>query len=113
MSKALSATCSNGEVTCEGVVIEDAEILSEGVGESEGVLLLEEGKQTYIAKTSPDLKTTLEKVIAALNHVVTGLNAAGAALDGLSGGAGTPVTAAATQVTTVVTEITTLKEGLK
>jgi hypothetical protein len=113
MTKALPATCLAGVVTCEGVPVTTAEILSEGEGQSEGVLLTEGPDQFYLTSSASDLKLTIEKTIAALNHVVTGLTAAGGALDGLSGGAGTPVTAAASMITPIVTELTLLKETLK
>lgn len=113
MTRVVQASCSGGEVTAEGVKVETAVILSEGEGESQGALVMDREKQFYIPNTTPDLNTTLEKLIAALNHVVTGLNAAGSALDGISGGAGVPVTAAATQITPIVTELETLKGALK
>lgn len=75
MSKVLPATCEDSVVTCEGVPIPSARILSEGIGESEGVLVLEEDRADYIAKTSPDLKATIEKLIAALGNASAALSA--------------------------------------
>lgn len=92
MSKALLATCEDGEVFCEGKLIEDCEIFSEGVGVSQGLLILDEDKRYYVAKTSPDLKLTLEKVIVALDNAADALNALDTAafLVGVTGGAMTP-----------------------
>lgn len=113
MSKVLSASCSQGKVTAEGIVVTTAEILSEGVGSSEGVLILEEDKQTYVAKTSPDLKTTIEKTVAALNKVASILTAIGA---GMTGPTTAPPPTLATDVTELIataTELETLKGMLK
>lgn len=99
MSKMLPATCVGGVVTAEGVPVPAAEILSEGVGESEGVVFLDEDKARYIAKISPDLKTTLEHLIEALGKAIEALNNASAALTSIdtagyiiavSGGSGAP-----------------------
>jgi hypothetical protein len=54
----------------------EASILSEGVGSSSGILLLQDDDgKIYIAKTSGDLKTTLEQISTALTHVATALTA--------------------------------------
>ncbi len=88
MSKTLPATCAAGIVTVEGVPV-DADILSEGVGSSEGVVILDDEEATYIPKTSGDLDTTLDKLISALDQVKTGLDktveALGKCHDALSG----------------------------
>lgn len=113
MPRVLNATCEGGVVTAEGVTVPGAVILSEGVGASSGLLFLDGDKKTYIGKTSPDLETTLEKTIAAINKIAEGLTAAGSALDGIAGGSGTPVTTAATQLAPIVAELETLKGQLK
>lgn len=71
MSKILEATCENGEVTCETQTIEDAEILSEGVKSSEGVLVIEEKKKTYIASNATDIKDLINALSDCLDKIVT------------------------------------------
>ena len=116
-----------GVVTAGGVPVPAADILSEGVGESSGVLILDKDKAKYIAKTSPDLETAIDKILSALDQVVTALNASAVAMTAIDAAAAAklvvsaPVaTAAILQVTTAATAITaaelelqTLKATLK
>ncbi len=74
MSKILEASCVAGVVRVGALVVPGVAIFSEGVASSEGLLLLEGGEKFYISKTSPDLKTTLEQVVAALQAAADGLN---------------------------------------
>jgi len=131
MSKTLEASCAAGVVTVEGVPLVGATILSEGVGDSEGIAILDEDKSFYVAKTVPDLKTTLEKLIDVLGQVKDGLTKAGDALTALDTAAfligataGVPsppiaapdiagVTAAASAIDPIVSDLTTLMESLK
>lgn len=113
MTKVIEASCVTGIVTAEGVPVTGTTILSGGVGESEGVLILEEDKKTYLANTTPDLKTTIEKVIAALNKIGTTLTSIGA---GMTGPTTAPPGTLATDVlelTTIATELEVLKGALK
>lgn len=113
MSKVLDATCENGEVTAEGIAVEGVEILSEGVGASSGIIILDEDKGTYIPKTSPDLKDTLEQVIEALNQVVTVFTSIGA---GMTGPTTAPPPTLATDllvITNAATALETLKGQLR
>src|SRR5690606_12173371 len=77
-------------------------ILSKGQGQSQGALILDGGKKTYIPNTQPDLETTLTHLITALEKVVTALNQAAAGLQAhdtagflITGGAPSPPIAAA------------------
>lgn len=81
MSKIIEATCQAGIVSIEQIPHQGVKILSEGVGQSQGIAILEVDKQTYIANTTPDLKTTLEKLIAALEKVETALEKVSDGLD--------------------------------
>jgi hypothetical protein len=80
MSKALAATCKAQVVTAEGVPVPGAVILSEGVGQSDGVLVLSDGRMFYLAKISPDLKATLVQVIAALGQAKTAFDKAASSI---------------------------------
>lgn len=75
MSKVLAATCEDGVVKVGALTVPGALILSEGVAPSSGLLVIEEGIKSYVAKTSPDLKETLTQLITALNDVTSALQA--------------------------------------
>lgn len=112
MSKAIAATCSGGIVKAGSLPVAGALVLSEGVGSSSGVLLLDEGRATYLAKTSEDLKATLEKIAAALSQIATALTAIDAKPVGTLPPA--PGSAAAiAQITSIQAELTALKGVLK
>lgn len=127
MSKVLDATCVGGIVKVGALPVVGATILSEGVGASEGLLILDEDKKTYIAKTSPDLEDTisnlidsLEKVSEAINQIATTLTSIGA---GMTGPTTAPPPSLATDVAqlilkataidTIKTQLETLSEELK
>jgi hypothetical protein len=120
MSKVLDATCSGGVVVANGLPLPDAKVLSEGVGQSEGIAVLDEDKVFYLAKISPDLKTLLEHVVDALTQVSAALDKAASALTTLDtkgfliGASGAvPSTPSATSDITAITtskgEIDTIK----
>jgi hypothetical protein len=120
MSKILQASCVGGVVTASGVPVPAATVLSEGVGSSSGVLLLDEDKATYVAKTSPDLKTTLTKIISVLGQLTTALTLIDTKVMVTTCGAGpgtagpTPLAASnITQIASIQAELTILKESLK
>jgi hypothetical protein len=106
MSKVIEATCVGGVVTAEAVPVEDAVILSEGEGSSEGILVMQDDKQYYLAKTSEDLKATLDEVITALNQLVTVITAIGA---GMTGPTTAPPPTLATDLLTITNAATTLQ----
>lgn len=128
MSKILNATCSGGQVKVGTTVVQEAVILSEGVAESEGALLMEDDQVKYFAKTSPDLKTTLTKVVEALTQAATALTQTATALGAIdvkptggTGSASTPVaasnisaiTSAVSSLNTAKADLATLKDNLK
>jgi hypothetical protein len=80
LSKILEATCVGGVVKVGALPVLDAVILSKGIGSSSGVLLMEGDKKTYVAKTSPDLGSTLEKLEAILTQLTTSLSEISTAL---------------------------------
>ncbi len=111
MSKALAATCTAGVVLVDGLPLPGATILSEGVGPSGGVAILDETSAFYVAKTSPDLKTTLDKLISILTELTTVLPLIDAKPTGGVGSAPTPVTVSSVaNLTAISLELTALKE---
>ncbi len=115
MSKMLEATCVGGVVTSEGVPVPDADILSEGVASSAGILLLDEDKAKYIAKTTPDLKTTLERVASALGTIGSTFGTVSAQLLVLGANPLDLVVIATNiaAISAVQAQLTALKESLK
>lgn len=127
MSKILPAQCATDIVQVDGAPVASAEILSEGKGSSEGVLLLQGDKAYYFTSNATDLKQTIENVITALGQAVTALNQTATALGLIDakpfGAPGTSapvaaanipqITAAATAIEAAKTQLTTLKDILK
>lgn len=112
MSKVLSASCSGGVVTVAGAIVQ-ATILSEGIGNSEGVVILDKDKAFYIATNATDLKTTLQKISDALAKIGETLTAIGA---GMTGPTTTPpptLPVSVAQINLIVTELNALKDALK
>lgn len=113
MSKILEATCLAGVVTCEGRAVLTAEILGEGVGPSIGALLMEQGKQYYIPKTSPDLETTLENLVDVLTTIATALTSIGAFMTGPTTAPPPTLAANVTSINATAAELTALLGMLK
>lgn len=120
MSKMLDATCVAGVVSTGGVPVPGVGILSEGVGASTGILFLDEDQAMYLAKISPDLKSTLDGLISALTSISSALNALNTATllttcPAGSGVAGPPLVATAdiTAINTAKAQLLFLKGMLK
>ncbi len=127
MSKVLAASCILGVVTVDGVPVPSAEVLSEGIGASSGLLILDEDKAYYVANLSPDIDETLAQLITALDKTVTALSeiastftATFAAMTGPTtappptGPTGVSnITAAGVQITAAKVLLETLKETLR
>jgi hypothetical protein len=112
MSKMLEATCVGGVVTSQGIPVPAAQILSEGVGLSSGVLFLDEDRAKYFTSNASDLKTTLEQIASALTSIASALTL----LDAKPLGTLPPAPAAAaniTQIIAVQAQVTALGELLK
>lgn len=114
MSKILDATCSAaGIVTCEGATITEAQVLSEGKQASEGLLIIQNGKVYYLTLSVSDLKTTIEKLSAAVGQIASTLTSIGA---GMTGPTTAPPPTLPTDVATlnsIKAELDTLKGALK
>lgn len=114
MTKMLEATCVGGVVTAGGVPVAAADILSQGVQASVGVLLLEEDTAKYLTSNATDIKTTLEKIIALLTDLTAALTLIDAKPTGGAGSAVTPVAAAnIVNLTALSAQLAILKEALK
>lgn len=127
MSKILSAKVQGGVVKVGELVIDDAVIFSEGAANSDGVLMLDEDKQFYFAKTTPDLKTTLEQVSIALDKAATAITKISTTFTSVAAGMTGPTTAPpptiaadvallvtySTAISAAKTQLDTLKGALK
>ena len=106
MSKVLAATCSAaGVVTSDGVVVPEAEVLSEGAQASSGVLILDKGLKTYLTSSAADVKSTLENVSTSLDDLASVLNTIATALTSIGAGMTGPTTAPPPTLPTDVAEI--------
>lgn len=113
MSKMLEATCAGGVVTAEGVPVPAADILSEGVGSSSGVLLLDEDTAKYLTSNASDLKTALTKINSALSEISSALTALAAGMTGPTTAPPPTLPASVAIITAKVAELAILKESLK
>lgn len=119
MAKALQATVQGGAVKVGALTIADAIVMSEGLGDSSGLLIIDGGVSYYLTKVSPDLKSTIENTMDALedmasvlNTIATTLTAIGA---GMTGATTAPPPTLATDVASIVskaTEITATRTAL-
>lgn len=113
MSKILDASCTGSVVTCEGKPVPSAIILSEGLGPSTGILIMQNGKQYYVSKTTPDVK----EVITQLNDLIPKLLTAFTSIaSGMTGPTTAPPPTLATDLaalTAVNTQLIALKAMLK
>lgn len=138
MSKVLEASCIGGVVSVQGVPVPGVILLSEGVANSDGILIVDEGKAYYLTNIGNDLDTALGKVIealekigAALEKTVDSLTAIDTAqyIIAVSGGSGAPavgtpsppvaagdisgITSAAAELEAVKAELEALKGNLQ
>ena len=105
MAKILEATCVGGIVKV-GALPVDAEILSEGVAASSGILILDGDQATYIPLASTDLKTTLEKLSAALTDLTSVLTTIATTATAIGAGMTGPTTAPPPTLAANVAQIT-------
>lgn len=129
MSKAniLPATCENNTVTAEGVTVTPVRILSVGKGQSSGLLVMHGEQCFYVTSSALDLKTTIEKVIAAITDINAALTQIGTTLTSIGAGMTGPTTAPpgtlpadvvtinskVTALNTTKSQLSDLKEALK
>lgn len=96
MSKTLRATCENGVVTAENTTIQEARVLSSGIGASQGVVILDDERADYIPDTTSDLEETIDQTIALAEAAAEGLSATSSAIGvvGAEAGVAAPALAA-------------------
>lgn len=71
MTRVLRATCdASGVVTCEGVTVPAARVLTAGKAASSGILILDEDRADYVATNTTDIEALIESVVEIVNKVV-------------------------------------------
>lgn len=127
MSKILEATCQSGVVKVDNLAISDVIILSEGLGASTGILIMQDGQAYYVPYAAIDLKNTLIKIDTTLTNVIDAINKVGDTLTTIGAGMTGPTTAPpgtlvadvlliknyATVLNTVKTDFAAIKDSLK
>lgn len=114
MSKVLRATCEGGTVTALETEVESARILSEGVGASEGILVLDEERADYLASNASDIKKLLTAIVSALGEVSSALSSIDAKPTGGSGSAPAPAAGGnVSAIDALKDELDELKDNLK
>ena len=73
MTKALDASCVAGVVTHNGMPVLGTNIMSAGVGASNGLLILEGSEKYYVAIPTDDLKAILDLIGSLADAVSTGI----------------------------------------
>jgi len=112
LSKILPANCESEEVTIEGQQVE-ASILSEGIGASNGVALIDKEQVTYITSNATDIKTTLEKLTESLDKAVLIFTSIGAGMTGPTTAPPPTLAVDLAEITAISTELKALKDELK
>lgn len=114
MSKILPATCSaSGKVTCEGVEVPEAVVLSLGKQASSGLLLLDRDKAWYFPSSATDIETTLGKVSSALEKIASILTSIGGGMTGPTTAPPPTLAVDVAALNAIKGEIDTLKGALK
>jgi hypothetical protein len=107
MTKVLDASCINNVITIESLPV-DGDILSEGIGESEGIALVDEDKVKYITSNASDLKDTIESLGSVIDQVITILSGLDAVTNSPGGQASNITT-----LGTLKTNLIAIKDVLK
>lgn len=114
MSKVLAATCNAiGLVSVGSVQVPAAEVLSEGKQASAGLLFIDGDKAWFIPSSATDIKSTIDKVAAALAEIATTLTAIGAGMTGPTTAPPVTLPTAVANIQAKVLELNALKEALK
>lgn len=107
LNKVLSAQCLNQIIRVNNVMI-DAEILSEGIKASDGIVLIDKENSYYIPSNASDIKDTIALLNTLLSQVVTVLTG----LDAVSTSPGSQA-ANILSLTNLIAQFNLTKENLK
>tara|TARA_R110000851_G_scaffold184676_2_gene334033 strand:- start:587 stop:904 length:318 start_codon:yes stop_codon:yes gene_type:complete len=104
--RVFDATCADGVVTADNLVVTNCPILGEG-GTSSGYLVISEVDLVYLPKTTPDVKSFIA-IVETLCDKIGALTVTSS----IAGSPSSPPINAADFVS-VKTDLTTLKDALK
>lgn len=113
MTRALAATCENNVVKISGLTVEEAQVLSKGIGSSSGVCIISHDKVFYLPNSVSDLEATLTKMASAITKIATMMTSIGAGMTGTTTAPPPTLATDVIELNTMVTEINTLKGQLK
>jgi len=108
LTKLLEATCEAQVVKVGTATVSGAQILSEGVAASTGLLFLDGPKSKYVTSSASDVKALITSMVSILDkclEILTGL-------DGASTSPGSQ-SAKIVELTTLKTQLNTSKDNLK
>lgn len=72
MSKILYATCdASGKVSVDGLEVPEAQVLSEGTKESEGLLFVQGPKARYLPSSAGDIKDLIGSLVGIVDQIAT------------------------------------------
>lgn len=69
--KVFEATANGGVVNANGGVVPNCPILGEGLGQSEGYLVMSGDELVYLPKTTPDVKAFMEIMVMSLGIIAS------------------------------------------
>ena len=112
MNRIVDASCENKILKIEGQIV-DGMILTQGVGESEGVAFIDGEKVVYITSNSDDIKETLTKLNTAILKIGEILTAIGAGMTGPTTAPPPTLASGVIELTNMASELTLLSGKLK
>ncbi len=113
MSKILDASCVAQIVTVDGKPVATALIQSQGTKSSDGVLLMEGDKQTYVTSNASDIKDLISQVTDLIQLVSDTFTAIGTGMTGPTTAPPGTLPTSITQLATIKSLLTVMKENLK
>lgn len=113
MSKIRKASCVSDIVSIDSKVVIGAEIFSDGMGESEGLLIQDEVNTFYFASNASDIKTLLTKLIDIVGKTNAILTNIGLGMTGPTTAPPPTLAADLLAIDAIKSELNILKENLK
>lgn len=113
MSELVKAECKGGIVSIEGLAVNDVEILTEGIDQSDGILFLHKDKAFYLTSNATKLKEVIESLSDIADQLVQVINSIGAGMTGITTAPPPTLQNDLAQITTLSNNLKVLKDNLK
>lgn len=113
MSKLLSASCENNEVTIEGQKVTPVTILSQGKAASQGAAVVDDEKVVYIASNATDLAQTIQKACEMIQDIALMFTSIASGMTGPTTAPPGTIVADVASLNAKATELLALKDNLK